>query len=76
MPTPPSNDAYRPNPAGDGTTQQFYRIEGAAGQILSVKTIVRETLDSAGATSPPLEEVRFTFKSMGFYTTNGPGWSK
>jgi type VI secretion system secreted protein Hcp len=67
---------YRPNPAGDGTTQQFYRIEGSAGQILSVKTTVRETLDPPGATSPALEEVRFSFKNLGFFTTNGPSWAK
>jgi type VI secretion system secreted protein Hcp len=46
---------FRPNPIGDGTTEQFYTIEIKEGRIAGVKTYVLDTLDPATSNRPPLE---------------------
>lgn len=62
---------YRPSPAGDGTTEQFYTVVGTGGLVTSVRQLVSDTLDPASSTSPPLEEVTFQFSSMAFTTVEG-----
>jgi type VI secretion system secreted protein Hcp len=52
---------FRPSPTGDGTTEQFFRIEIKEGRIAAVKEYVLDTLDPEIATRPPLEEVSFVF---------------
>ncbi len=51
---------YRPNPAGDGTTEQFFTFLGEQGRITSLNNWVPDTLNPATAILPPL--VQFTMK--------------
>jgi type VI secretion system secreted protein Hcp len=55
---------YRPNPGGDGTTEQFYTVEIKEGNVASVKQFVQDTIDSDTAGLPPLEMVEFVFKDI------------
>jgi type VI secretion system secreted protein Hcp len=48
---------FRPNPTGDGTTQQFYTIEITKGRLAGLKQNVTNTTDA----EHPLEEITFTF---------------
>jgi type VI secretion system secreted protein Hcp len=52
---------YRPNPAGDGTTQQFYTVKIKEGRIASYLRISPDVIDPASANAPPTEEVTFVF---------------
>ncbi len=52
---------YRPNPAGDGTTEQFYTIEIQKGRVASVKRESPNVIDPASANAPATEEVGFVF---------------
>ncbi len=62
---------YRPNPSGDGTTEQFYTIEIKEGNVASVKELVPETIAAATAGEPPQEEITFVFKTITWTYTNG-----
>jgi type VI secretion system secreted protein Hcp len=62
---------FRPNPTGDGTTEQFYTIEIKGGRIASVRQYVPDVLDLATAQLPPLEEVGFVFHTISWTYTNG-----
>jgi len=55
---------YRPNPAGDGTTEQFYTIQLQQGRISSIKTISPNTIDENTASNPAMEEVSFVFGTI------------
>src|SRR5512145_359627 len=48
---------YRPNPSGDGTTEQFYSVELKEGNISQVKQTVPTTIDPHTSGAPPQEEV-------------------
>jgi type VI secretion system secreted protein Hcp len=52
---------FRPNPAGDGTTQQYFTVAIAEGRIASVTRISPDVIDPASANAPPTEEVTFVF---------------
>ncbi len=52
---------YRPNPIGDGTTEQFYTIRLRHGRISSIRTISPNTVDESTASLPAMEEVSFVF---------------
>ncbi|MDO9020160.1 MAG: type VI secretion system tube protein TssD [Deltaproteobacteria bacterium] len=62
---------FRPNPTGDGTTEQFYTVEIKQGRIASQKQIVPDTIVPATATDPALEEVTFVFHTISWTYTNG-----
>ena len=62
---------FRPNPTGDGTTEQFYTIEIKRGRLASQKQIVPDTIVPATSTEPPLEEVTFVFHTISWTYTNG-----
>lgn len=55
---------YRPNPIGDGTTEQFYTIEIAQARIVGVRTWVPNVIDPATAAMPEFEEVSFVFNTI------------
>lgn len=55
---------YRPNPSGDGTTEQFYTVEIKEGNVASVKQYVPDTILADSAGLPPLEQVEFVFKDI------------
>jgi len=62
---------FRPNPAGDGTTQQFYTIEIKDGRIAGVKHYVPDTTDHDNDSEHPLEEVTFTFHAITWTWVDG-----
>jgi type VI secretion system secreted protein Hcp len=63
---------YRPNPVGDGTTEQFYTVEIKEGNIASIKEYMENTLNLQTANSNcPLEEVTFVFRTIKWTYTNG-----
>ena len=53
---------FRPNPAGDGTTEWFFTIEFGEGRIASIKRVSPDVIDPASAVAPPTEEVSFVFR--------------
>lgn len=55
---------YRPNPAGDGTTEQFFTIEIEEGRIDSIRRVSCDAIDPASANVPPLETVKFVFQKI------------
>ena len=55
---------FRPNPTGDGTTEQFYTIEFKQGRIASFQQITPETFEPETAAHPELEEVTFVFRTI------------
>jgi type VI secretion system secreted protein Hcp len=52
---------FRPNPTGDGTTQQFFTFEGKQGRITSVNPWVADVINPATATLPPLLQLTMLF---------------
>jgi type VI secretion system secreted protein Hcp len=62
---------YRPNPAGDGTTEQFYTIELKQGRISSIKTISPNCVDDSTANLPAMEEVSFVFGEIAWRYSSG-----
>lgn len=55
---------YRPNPAGDGTTQQFYTVTIEGARLTSQRILVPSVFNPATANTPPLEEITFTYTSV------------
>ena len=62
---------FRPNPTGDGTTEQFFTVAIKGGRVFSQKLMILNTLDPEEATEPPLEEVGFVFSTINWTYTNG-----
>lgn len=62
---------YRPNPTGDGTTEQFFTVAIKGGRVFSQKLLILNTLDPAQSSEPPLEEVGFVFHTINWTYTNG-----
>ncbi|MBL8602142.1 MAG: type VI secretion system tube protein Hcp [Myxococcales bacterium] len=62
---------FRPNPTGDGTTEQFYSIQVKQGRLNSQKLFVPDTIVPATSTEPPLEEVSMVFHTISWTYTNG-----
>jgi type VI secretion system secreted protein Hcp len=62
---------FRPSPAGDGTTEQFYTVHISQGRIVSIRQYVPDTLTPQSATLPPLEEVSLTFRIISWTYTQG-----
>jgi type VI secretion system secreted protein Hcp len=62
---------YRPNPAGDGTTEQFFTVAIKGGRVFEQKLMILNTLSPEEAAEPPLEEVGFVFQTITWTYTNG-----
>lgn len=62
---------FRPNPAGDGTTEQFYSVVIKQARVASITQFVSDTIIPATATDPPLEEISFVFHTISWTFTNG-----
>ena len=62
---------FRPNPTGDGTTEQFYTIEIKKGRIASQRQWNPDTIVPASSMEPSLEEVTFVFHTIVWTYTNG-----
>ena len=52
---------FRPNPAGDGTTEQHFTIEIQEGRVASITRVSPDVIDPAAANAPPTEEVTLVF---------------
>jgi type VI secretion system secreted protein Hcp len=55
---------FRPNPNGDGTTEQFFTVEIAEGRVAHIKRVSPDTIDPASAQEPPTEEVGLVFHTI------------
>ena len=55
---------FRPNPAGDGTTQHFYTVEISKGRVATQKMWNPDTIEPATSTMPAMEEVSFVFHTI------------
>jgi type VI secretion system secreted protein Hcp len=62
---------FRPNPTGDGTTEQYYTVEIKKGRLASFEQVSPDCLDPASSNAPPLEEVAFVFHTISWTYTNG-----
>ncbi|MBN1208006.1 MAG: type VI secretion system tube protein Hcp [Myxococcaceae bacterium] len=62
---------FRPNPTGDGTTEQFYSVSIKKGRVASIKQLSPDSFSPATSTEPPLEEVTFVFHTIEWTYTNG-----
>ena len=62
---------FRPSPAGDGTTQQFYTVSFGNGRIASVKDYVPDASKPETSNLPPFEEVTFIFSRINWTYTDG-----
>lgn len=62
---------FRPNPTGDGTTEQFYTVAFKQGRVASVQHVNPDTIVPATSTDPPLEEISFVFHTISWTYTNG-----
>ncbi|MFN8587440.1 MAG: type VI secretion system tube protein TssD [Candidatus Eisenbacteria bacterium] len=62
---------FRPNPTGDGTTEQFFTMVFKKGRIESQRLWVPDTIVPATSTEPPQEEIGFVFHTIGWTYTNG-----
>jgi type VI secretion system secreted protein Hcp len=58
---------YRPNPAGDGTTQQFFTVTLTDAYIAGIRREVPDTLDPATSSNPALERISFTYSAYQEY---------
>jgi len=55
---------FRPSPAGDGTTQQFFTVEVAEARIAHITRVSPDTIDPASSVEPPTEEVGVVFHTI------------
>jgi type VI secretion system secreted protein Hcp len=55
---------FRPNPTGDGTTEQFFTFEGKAGRITSLNPWNPDTINPATAAMPPLVQFTMFFQRV------------
>lgn len=62
---------FRPNPTGDGTTEQFYTIAIKKGRINSIKQHVPDSFVPASTNLPAMEEITFVFHTIDWTITNG-----
>jgi type VI secretion system secreted protein Hcp len=62
---------FRPNPAGDGTTEQFYSVEIKGAYVSAIKQLLPNTIAAATTGEPPQEEVSFVFRDITWSYTQG-----
>jgi type VI secretion system secreted protein Hcp len=62
---------FRPNPTGDGTTEQFYTVAIKQGRINTIKQVVPDTIVPATSKDPALEEITLVFHTISWTYTNG-----
>jgi type VI secretion system secreted protein Hcp len=62
---------FRPNPAGDGTTEQFFTVEIKNGHVSAIRQQLPNTITAGTSGEPPQEEVSFVFKDITWTYTNG-----
>lgn len=55
---------FRPNPAGDGTTEQFFTVKIEDGRVDSIERHSPNAFDPAESKNPPLETVKFVYATI------------
>jgi len=55
---------FRPNPNGDGTTEQFFTVKLENGRVDSIERLSPNALDPAEAKAPPLETVSIVYHTI------------
>ena len=55
---------FRPNPGGDGTTEQFFTVKIEDGRIDSISRHSPNVTDPAESKAPPLETVTFVYAKI------------
>jgi type VI secretion system secreted protein Hcp len=66
---------FRPNPNGDGTTQQFYKVILRNAYIAGIRREVLNTMDPLKASYPPIERISFTYSGIEEIWMLTPGFS-
>jgi type VI secretion system secreted protein Hcp len=61
---------FRPNPVGDGTTEQFYTVVISHGRVASIRQFNPDTL-APTIQLPALEEITFAFQAISWTFTQG-----
>ena len=62
---------FRPNPTGDGTTEQFFTIDAQNGKVTSYDLWVPNTIVPATSSQPMLVQYTMSFASVTLTYTNG-----
>ena len=62
---------FRPNPIGDGTTEQFFTFEGFSGRVTSLNPWLPDTINPATSVMPPLVQFTMYFNRVIQTYTNG-----
>ncbi len=62
---------FRPNPVGDGTTEQYYTVEIKNGRVSAVRNYSPDCIDPVSCSMPAMEEVQFVFHTIVWTYTNG-----
>lgn len=62
---------YRPNPSGDGTTEQFYTIKISGARVTEIHGESPHVEDLDTANQHPTEEIQITFGVINWTYTNG-----
>jgi len=63
---------FRPNPAGDGTTEQFFTVKIENGRVDSIERHSPNSFDPAESKNPPLETIKLVYaKITWIYTPTG-----
>ncbi|MBU8900870.1 type VI secretion system tube protein Hcp [Corallococcus sp. H22C18031201] len=62
---------FRPNPLGDGTTEQFYTVSIKQARIDSITQVVPDVFVPTSTQHPPMEEITFVFHTINWTFTNG-----
>jgi type VI secretion system secreted protein Hcp len=62
---------FRPNPAGDGTTQQFFTISFSEARVSGATLLLPDTMDPASATLPPMEEIQMVYSQIAWTFADG-----
>jgi len=63
---------FRPNPKGDGTTEQFFTVKIEGARVDSIERRSPNAIDPAESKAPPLETVRFVYHTISWtYVPSG-----
>lgn len=52
---------FRPNPAGDGTTELFYTVVLRGAYVAGIRQEIPNCMDPASSNYPPVERISFTY---------------
>jgi type VI secretion system secreted protein Hcp len=62
---------FRPNPTGDGTTEQFYTVSIKKARVNSIKLVSPDVFVPTSTAEPATEEITFVFHSIDWTITAG-----